>query len=117
MTENCIFCQIVASKAPGEIVYQDELVTAFPDQRPAAPVHLLIVPNRHITSLNRISEEDEALLGHLLIVARRLAEQTHISQSGYRFVINTGTEAGQTVFHLHAHLLGGQELPGLKRQI
>ncbi len=115
MTENCIFCQIAAGKAPGNIVYQDELVTAFPDQRPAAPVHLLIVPNRHITSLNRISEEDETLLGRILIVARRLAEQKNISQNGYRIVINTGAEAGQTIFHLHAHLMGGQDLPGLPR--
>ena len=115
MTENCVFCQIVAGKATGDIVYHDELVSVFPDQRPAAPVHLLIVPNRHITSLNRISEEDETLLGHLLIVARRLAEQYNISQNGYRFVINTGADAGQTVFHLHAHLMGGQVLPGLKR--
>ncbi len=113
MAENCIFCQIVAGKAPGEIVYQDEQVTAFRDQRSAAPVHLLIVPNRHITSLNRIREEDEALLGHLFIVARRLAEQNHISQDGYRFIVNTGPNAGQTVFHLHAHLMGGRPLPGL----
>lgn len=115
MTENCIFCQIVAGKTPGDIVYQDDLVTAFPDQRPAAPIHLLIVPNRHITSLNRISEEDQTLLGHILIVARRLAEQNNISQNGYRFIINTGADAGQTVFHLHAHLIGGHDLPGMKR--
>lgn len=115
MTENCIFCQILAGKAPGEIVYQDDLVSAFHDLHPAAPVHLLIVPNRHITSLNRISEQDEVLLGRLVIVARRLAEKYNISQAGYRFFINTGTEAGQTIFHLHAHLTGGQSLPGLKR--
>ena len=115
MSENCIFCQIVAGKAPGDIVYQDDLVSAFPDLHPAAPVHLLIVPKRHITSLNRINEEDERLLGHLIIVARRLAEKHNISQNGYRFIINTGAEAGQTIFHLHAHLIGGQVLPGLKR--
>ncbi|RPJ45396.1 MAG: histidine triad nucleotide-binding protein [Chloroflexi bacterium] len=115
MSENCIFCQIVAGKAPGEIVYKDEQVTAFRDQQPAAPVHLLIVPARHITSLNRISEADEGLLGHLIIVARKLAEKFLISQSGYRFIINTGPDAGQTVFHLHAHLMGGKPLSGLKR--
>jgi histidine triad (HIT) family protein len=115
MSENCVFCQIVAGKATGEIVYQDDQVTAFRDQRPAAPVHLLLVPNRHIASLNRISEEDEALLGHLMIVASQLAEQNHISQSGYRFFINTGSDAGQTIFHLHAHLMGGRQLPGLTR--
>ncbi len=127
MAENCIFCQIVAGKAPAEIVYQDNLVTAFRDQRSAAssgvngpacgdaaaPVHILIVPNRHITSLNRITEADEALLGHLFIVARKLAEQKAISQDGYRFIVNTGPDAGQTIFHLHAHLMGGRRLPGL----
>ncbi len=115
MSENCVFCQIVAGKAPGEIVYQDDQVTAFRDQHPAAPVHLLIVPNRHITSLNRIGEEDEGLLGHLMIAARKLAEQFHISQDGYRLIISTGSDAGQTVFHLHAHLMGGRSLSGLTR--
>lgn len=112
MTENCIFCQIVARQTPTEIVYQDEQVTAFQDHHPAAPVHVLIVPNRHITSLNRISESDEALLGHLVVVARKLAENYHISQSGYRLILNTGADAGQSVFHLHYHLLGGKSLPG-----
>lgn len=115
MSENCVFCQIVAGKSPGEIVYRDDQVTAFRDQHPAAPVHVLIVPNRHIISLNRISEEDEALLGHLVIVARKLAEQFHVSQDGYRFIINTGPDAGQTVFHLHAHLMGGRSLSGIRR--
>jgi histidine triad (HIT) family protein len=111
MAENCIFCQIVEGSAPGNIVYRDDQVIAFHDRQPAAPVHLLIVPIRHITSLNRINEEDELLLGHLLVTARRLAEQYNISQTGYRFIVNTGVDAGQTVFHLHAHLLGGQPLP------
>ena len=115
MTENCIFCQIVAEKTAGDIIYKDDQVTAFPDRQPSAPVHLLIVPNRHITSLNRISEEDQDLLGHLLIVARHLAEQQGISQSGYRLIINTGADAGQTVFHLHVHLMGGRQQPALVR--
>lgn len=115
MVENCIFCQIVAGNATAEVVYQDDQVTAFRDQHPAAPIHLLIVPNRHITSLNRISEEDEALLGHLIVVARRLAEQNQISQSGYRLILNTGPDAGQTIFHLHLHLMGGRQLTGLTR--
>lgn len=115
MAENCIFCQIIAGEATADLVYQDEQATVFRDQRPAAPVHLLIVPNRHITSLNRISPEDEPLLGHLVIVARKLAEQLSLSQNGYRLVINTGADAGQTVFHLHFHLLGGKPLGGLSR--
>lgn len=115
MIENCIFCQIVAGNATAEVVYQDDQATAFRDQHPAAPVHLLIVPNRHITSLNRISEADEALLGHLIVVARRLAEQNQISQSGYRLIWNTGPDAGQSVFHLHLHLMGGRQMTGLTR--
>lgn len=115
MAENCIFCQIAAGQKPGTIVYQDEQVTAFRDLHPAAPVHLLIIPNRHITALNDSAEDDQALLGHLLLVARRLAEQEGILSSGYRVMINTGPDAGQTVFHLHLHLLGGQRLPGFVR--
>lgn len=114
MTDNCIFCQIIAGRTNSELVYQDDLVTAFRDRSPAAPVHVLITPNRHITSLNRITEEDELLLGRIMIVGRRLAEQLNISQSGYRLVVNTGADAGQTVFHLHFHLLGGHPLGGLR---
>ncbi len=115
MTENCIFCQIVAGSITADILYTDEQVTAFRDQHPAEPVHILIVPNRHITSLNRINEEDEALMGHLIITARRLAEQQKVSQSGYRVVINTGADAGQSVFHIHVHLMGGRPLSRLTR--
>jgi histidine triad (HIT) family protein len=113
MPENCVFCQIIARQVPAEIVYQDDLATAFMDLHPAAPVHLLIVPNIHITSLNQITEEDANLLGYLLVIGRKLAEQYQVSQSGYRLLINTGADAGQTVFHLHLHLLGGQRLSGL----
>jgi histidine triad (HIT) family protein len=113
MSENCIFCKIVAGQATAALVYQDGEVTVFRDQRPAAPIHLLIVPNKHITSFNRIGEEDAGLLAHMLFVARKLAEQNNVSQDGYRLVINTGPDAGQTVFHLHLHLLAGQRLSGL----
>ena len=116
MTENCIFCRITAGEISADVVYQDEQVTAFRDQKPAAPIHLLIVPNRHITSLNRITPEDEPLLGHIVVVARKLAEQNNLSQSGYRLLVNTGADAGQTVFHLHFHLMGGQPLPGLHQE-
>lgn len=115
MVENCTFCQIIAGSVPTEVIFQDDQVTVFRDQRPAAPVHLLIVPNDHITSLNRISEEDEQLLGHMMIVARKMAEQQMVSQSGYRLILNTGGDAGQTVFHLHMHLMGGHPLKGLTR--
>lgn len=115
MSENCPFCRIVAGETTAKIIYQDDLVTAFEDVQPAAPVHVLIVPNRHITSLNRITPEDEGLLGRLLIAARKLAEQYNISQDGYRLQLNTGEYAGQTVFHLHLHLLGGARLPAFTR--
>lgn len=110
MTENCIFCKIIRGNLPAEIVYRDEQVTAFRDQHPAAPVHLLIVPNRHITSLNDASDGDEAVLGHIPVVARMLAAQENIHESGYRLILNTGPDAGQSVFHLHFHLMGGQRL-------
>lgn len=115
MTENCIFCQIVAHQSPADILFQDEDITAFRDRFPAAPVHVLIVPNRHIASLNRIQAEDAALLGKLLVTARELAEQAGIAAGGYRVMINTGAQAGQTVFHLHVHLMGGRQLSGLTR--
>lgn len=113
MTENCIFCKIITGQIPASIVYQDEYVTAFKDRAPAAPTHLLIVPNRHIPSLNEIKEGDADLLGKLIIVGQKLAEQQKITQSGYRLLFNTGMDAGQTVYHIHLHLLGGHRLPGL----
>jgi histidine triad (HIT) family protein len=105
----CIFCRIVRGDAPARIVYQDEDVTAFHDLHPHAPVHILIVPNRHIAGVAEVELEDSALLGKLFIVARRLAEQEHIV-NGYRLVVNNGPRAGQSVFHLHVHLLGGRPL-------
>lgn len=113
MIENCVFCQIITRQVDANIVYQDEDVTAFTDNAPAAPQHILIVPNQHIASLNRIQKTDADLLGKLLITARQLAEQVGISHSGYRISINTGPNAGQTVFHLHVHLLGGKKFGGL----
>jgi histidine triad (HIT) family protein len=115
MPENCIFCQIIAGTAPADIVYRDESITAFRDNQPAAPVHILLVPNKHIPSLNHAAQDDEGLLGNMVLLARRLAEEQMISQDGYRLVINTGAKAGQTVFHLHLHLLGGRPLSGLAR--
>lgn len=108
--ENCIFCRIVAGQAPARVVYRDEHVTAFHDIHPAAPVHLLIVPNAHYASLNDLPPEDTHLSGHLLRVARLLAEREGLAGSGYRLLINTGPDGGQTVFHLHVHLLGGRRL-------
>jgi histidine triad (HIT) family protein len=103
----CVFCDIVAGRAPAQIIYQDEHVTAFHDLHPQAPVHILIVPNRHIVSCAELAAGDEALLGHLLVKAAQLAAQENVA-SGFRLVCNTGRPAGQSVYHLHLHVLGGR---------
>ncbi len=106
----CLFCQIAAHEKPAKILYEDEACVVFQDIHPRAPVHLLVIPRRHIASLNEDLGKDEALLGHLLAVAGRMAREQGIDGTGYRTVINTNAEAGQTVFHLHVHVLGGRIL-------
>jgi histidine triad (HIT) family protein len=108
--EDCIFCKIVAGQAPGQVVYQDDRVTAFRDIQPAAPTHLLIVPNLHVASINELQPEHEPLVGRLFTVARLLAAKEGIADSGYRLILNNGSDAGQAVFHLHLHLLGGHRM-------
>ncbi len=110
MAEDCVFCKIIKGEIPSDRLYQDELVTAFRDIHPAAPTHILIVPNKHVASVNEIQPQDEALVGHLFSVARQLAEREKIQRTGYRLIINTGPDSGQVVFHLHMHLLGGQRM-------
>jgi histidine triad (HIT) family protein len=110
MTESCIFCKIISQEAKAELVYRDDQVTAFRDLHPVAPTHILIVPNRHIESVGALEEADEPLMGHLFTVARKLAEEAGISKGGYRLITNTGADGGQTVFHLHVHLIGGQRM-------
>ncbi len=104
---DCLFCKIAAGEIPGERVWEDDRAVAFRDISPQAPTHVLIIPRRHLASLSEAEESDAGLLGHLLDLARRLAVQEGI-ESGYRVVINNGAEAGQSVFHLHLHLLGGR---------
>jgi histidine triad (HIT) family protein len=106
---DCVFCRIVRGQAPARTIYQDEDVTAFHDRNPCAPVHILVVPNRHIVGMAQVEPQDAVLLGKLLVVARRLAEQENIV-NGYRLVVNNGPLAGQSVFHLHVHVLGGRPL-------
>ena len=110
MTDSCVFCRIISDEAKATIVYRDEQVTAFRDSHPAAPTHILIVPNRHIESVGALEAEDEQLVGHLFTVARRLAEEEGIAKGGYRLITNTGANGGQTIFHLHVHLIGGQRM-------
>ena len=100
----CVFCEIIKGRAPERVLYRDDLVTAFRDAHPAASTHILIVPNRHIESLNALLPGDEILGGHLLLIARKLAQAENILAGGYSLTINTGLHAGQTVFHLHIHL-------------
>jgi histidine triad (HIT) family protein len=107
---DCIFCKIIAGEATGEIVYKDEFVVAFRDIHPVAPVHILIVPKEHIASVNDVNQEHEIILGRMFTVAREIAKQKEISTSGYRLIINTGSNAGQVIFHLHMHLIGGQRM-------
>lgn len=106
----CVFCRIIAGSQPAARLYQDEWVTAFRDIHPQAPIHILVVPNQHLASLNEADELDEPMLGRLFTVAQRLAEQEGIRETGYRVIVNTGPHAGQIVFHLHLHLIGGQRL-------
>ena len=107
---DCIFCKIVKNETQAAIVYRDEQVTAFRDIHPVAPTHILIVPNKHIESVNSLKPEDEALVGHLFTVAGQLAAQEGIAMDGYRLITNTGANGGQTVLHLHLHLLGGRHM-------
>lgn len=108
--DDCIFCKIISGEIPSQKLHQDEQVTAFRDLHPVAPTHVLIVPNQHIASVNEVATADEAMLGHLYTVAKQLAEQEGIQERGYRLIINTGPYAGQEVYHLHMHLIGGQRL-------
>lgn len=107
---HCLFCKIVQKLEAGIIVYDDPSVVAFEDIHPKAPTHLLVVPRKHIESLDALSPEDEVLMGHMQQVAAQLARERGLHRSGYRTVINTGVHAGQSVFHVHLHLLGGRYL-------
>jgi histidine triad (HIT) family protein len=106
--DHCVFCRIVERRAPAKIVYEDEQAVAIEDAHPQAPVHLLVMPRRHLPSLNEATPEDEPTLGHLFTVAAQLARERGLETKGYRAVVNSGSWAGQSVFHLHVHLLGGR---------
>ncbi len=112
MVTGCIFCDIIAGKIPSEILYKDESVVAFRDISPQAPIHLLIVPRKHITCPAELSEADRSVIGEMVAVAHKLAVKEGISEQGYRLVINCGEWGGQVVPHLHLHLLGGRKLSG-----
>ena len=116
MAKETIFSKIIRKEIPSEIVYQDEIVTAFRDINAQAPTHILIIPNKIIPTVNEVTPEDEAVLGKLFTVAAKLAKEENINKDGYRLIINCNEHAGQEVFHLHMHLLGGRALgPMLSR--
>jgi histidine triad (HIT) family protein len=106
--DNCLFCRIIARQAPAKVVYEDDLVVAIEDAHPQAPVHLLVIPRQHLPSLKEATREHEPLLGRLLTVAAQLARERGLESKGYRAVINSGSLAGQSIFHLHVHILGGR---------
>ncbi len=105
---NCVFCRIIAKKIPSRIIYEDDLVTAFEDVNPQAPVHTLIVPKKHIPDIHSMTDSDKDLVGHLFLTAKKIAKDKGLDPKGYRMVINNGAGAGQTVFHLHLHILSGR---------
>ncbi len=106
----CLFCRIARRELPAKILFEDERVLAFEDMRPQAPVHVLVIPKAHFASLNDAPEGSEALLGELLLAARRAARDTGIAETGYRVVLNTGRDSGQEILHIHFHVLGGRRL-------
>ncbi len=112
-----IFSKIINKEIPSDMVYQDDQVTAFRDIQPQAPVHILIVPNKEIPTVNDIKEEDKLLIGHMVLVAQKIAAEQGVAENGYRLLINCNKDGGQEVFHLHMHLFGGRPLgPMLMRQ-
>lgn len=112
-----LFTKIIQGEIPSDIVYQDDMITAFRDINPAAPTHILIVPNKEIPTVNDLTEEDEQIAGRLLLTTKKLAEQEGIAESGYRLIVNCNEHGGQEVFHLHLHLIGGRPLgPMILRQ-
>ena len=108
--DDCIFCKIAAGDIPADKVYEDETVVAFRDLNPQAPTHILVVPRRHIATLNDLSADDESLVGHMVAVAGETAAQEGFAETGYRTVMNCNEAGGQTVFHIHLHLLGGRAM-------
>ncbi|MEA5450958.1 histidine triad nucleotide-binding protein [Leptolyngbya sp. CCNP1308] len=110
MSGDTIFGKIIRKEIPANIVYEDDLCLAFTDVNPQAPTHILVIPKQPIPKLADAVPEDKELLGHLLLTVKQIADQAGLTENGYRVVINTGADGGQTVFHLHLHLLGGRSL-------
>jgi len=106
----CLFCKIVARTIPAALVYEDDMVVAFDDINPQAPTHTLVIPRKHVASIAELQDSDVGLLGRLMLAGNTIAKQKGIADAGYRFVVNTGAHGGQSVLHLHLHVLGGRHL-------
>jgi len=106
---DCLFCKIINKEIQAKTVYEDEKVLAFEDINPQAPIHILIIPKKHFANLNEMTEDDKEVVGHMFLVAGRIAKEKGVSENGYRAVFNTNKDAGQEVFHIHMHLLGGRK--------
>lgn len=113
MNPDCLFCKIVQRAIPGDIVYEDNDLLAFSDIHPAAPTHLLIIPKRHIATVNDLADADAALVGTMVLRGKALAKARNIDGPGYRLILNCNSEGGQTVYHIHLHLVGGRQLRAL----
>lgn len=108
--EDCLFCKIAKKEIPAKIIYENEEILAFQDQNPIAPLHLLVIPQKHIPTINHIETEDKELLWNLFSAAKKIAQDQGVAETGYRLIFNVGRDAGQTIDHLHLHLLGGKIL-------
>jgi len=108
--EGCLFCKIIAGEIPAEFVYESDGTVAFRDINPQAPTHVLIIPRKHVPTINELRQEDETVVGNLYLAAQAIASQEGLAEDGYRVVMNCGSGAGQSVFHIHLHLLGGRPL-------
>ena len=107
----CVFCKIVKKELPSDIIYEDERFLAFKDINPKAPIHILIIPKKHIPSFAETEESDKEIIGDMLFLAKKIAKEQGLAEKGYRLIFNVGREAGQTIPHLHLHLMGGKRLP------
>jgi len=110
MEEKSIFEKIIDNEIKANVIYEDELVIAIEDINPVAPIHILVIPKKKIATINDIDNEDEALIGHIIVTAKNIAKDLGINQNGYRLVFNTNDDGGQTVYHIHLHLLGGRKM-------
>ncbi|MBS2016047.1 MAG: histidine triad nucleotide-binding protein [Deltaproteobacteria bacterium] len=106
----CLFCNILEKKIPADVVYEDEHALAFRDIRPVAPTHVLVIPRKHIAAVHEVGDDDDAIMGKVVLAARNVARKLGLEANGYRLVVNDGDQAGQTVHHLHVHVLGGRNM-------